>query len=111
MGPPGRISLPPARTNAHVYILSQVTAAKVFRTRLLLGAGQPVQAWLNGAKVYDSQPATGQAAPDQAGSEVTLRQGENRLLFRITYRGDREGLYVRLLDPERRLGYAEGKGK
>jgi hypothetical protein len=38
---------------------------------------------------------------------VDLRVGLNRLLFRVTYSGDNEALYARLLDPERKLQYAE----
>jgi putative membrane-bound dehydrogenase-like protein len=107
VGSPGRIPLPPSGPGAAVaYVAAEVTARASLRTRLQLGAGHHVHAWLNGREVYDAKPGD-TATPDQAGVEVELRPGTNRLLFRVTYQGDRAVLYARLLDPQRKLTYAE----
>jgi hypothetical protein len=102
----GRIALPPSgKASVTVYVAAEVTAPAAMRTRLQLGASHFVQAWLNGKGVYRGKPG-GEAAPDQAGVDVELRPGGNQLLFQITYRGDREALFARLLDPQRRLSHA-----
>jgi putative heme-binding domain-containing protein len=109
VGVPGRIALPGGKDNgaAVAYVTAEVTAPAVTRTRLLLGSGGTVRAWFNGKEVYQGKPGSGPAAPDQAGVDVELREGTNRLLFRISYQGDREALYARLLDPQRKLKYPE----
>jgi putative heme-binding domain-containing protein len=107
VGSPGRIPLAPsAKGQAVVYVAAEVTAPAALRTRLQLGAGHPVRAWLNGRAVYEGKTGDA-AAPDQAGVDVELRPGTNRLLFQVTYQGDRAVLYARLLDPQRKLTYAE----
>ncbi len=110
VGPTGRIPLPAGKDNAEVkaFARAEVTAPGAVRTELLLGAGQPVRAWLNGKLVYQGKPG-GTAAPDLANAAVELREGSNELVFEVTYKGDKEALYARLLDPQRRLKYPEGK--
>jgi putative membrane-bound dehydrogenase-like protein len=109
VGVPGRIALPPSKGEGVAWVVAEVTAPAALKTRLQLGAGNPMQVWLNGQQVYRGIPASGPAAPDQAGVDVPLQKGVNRLLFQVRYRGEREGLYARLLDPDRRLSYPEGK--
>jgi putative membrane-bound dehydrogenase-like protein len=106
VGPPGRIPLPASKTDAVAYAAAEVTAPATVRTRLQFGAAQPLQVWLNGTEVYSGRPGE-RATPDEAGVEVELKEGTNRLLVRVTYRGDREALYARFLDPQRKLRYPE----
>jgi putative membrane-bound dehydrogenase-like protein len=109
VGSPGRIPLPAGgKADAVAYLAAEVTAPAAMRTRLQLGAGHTVRAWVNGKEVYQGKPGDA-AAPDQAGVDVDLRAGVNRLLFQVTYPGDRAVLYARLLDPQRKLTYAESK--
>ncbi|HYT91491.1 MAG TPA: PVC-type heme-binding CxxCH protein, partial [Gemmataceae bacterium] len=101
VGAPGRIPLPASKEDGVALVATEVTAPEALKTRLQLGATQPVRVWLNGALVYKGIPGSGRAEPDQDGATVTLRPGVNRLLFEVRYRGDIEALYARLLDPER----------
>ena len=111
VGAPGRIPLPASKgADAVAYVAAEVRAPSAMKTRLQLGAAHPVQAWLNGKPVYDGRPGA-KAVPDQAGAEVELKEGTNRLLFRVTYRGGQEALYARLLDPQRQLRYPEKNPK
>jgi putative heme-binding domain-containing protein len=109
VGPAGRIALPAVRGEgeAKAYVAATVTAPAALRTRLLVGAAYPVQVWLNGKKVYEGKPDRGPTAPDQAGIDVDLQEGVNRLLFQAAYQGGKEMLYARLLDPQRQLQYPE----
>jgi putative membrane-bound dehydrogenase-like protein len=109
VGVPGRIVLPPARDQSEVvvYLSAEVTAPTLMQTRLQFSTGQALQVWLNGKPVYKGKPGEGPSSPDQAGVDVELREGSNLLRFQATYRGDKEVLYARLLDPQRKLRYPE----
>jgi putative membrane-bound dehydrogenase-like protein len=111
VGPMGRIPLPAGRADgdAVAFVSADVTAPAALRTRLLVGSGGAVRAWLNGKEVYNGKPGNGAAAPDQAGVEVALREGANHLVFQVAYRGDKEALFARLLDPDRKLRYPEAE--
>jgi putative heme-binding domain-containing protein len=111
VGVPGRIPLPAAKGDGEVtaHIAAEVTAPAVLRTKLLLGGVHPVRVWLNGKEVYKGKPGSEKAGPDQANIDVELREGANQLLIQVTYHGDKEVLYARLLDPQRKLRYPEPK--
>jgi putative membrane-bound dehydrogenase-like protein len=109
VGVPGRIPLPAAKEKVAVFVRAEVNAPQGMKTRLLLGANGPAKVWLNGRLVYDGQPGNGPVQPDQTGVEVELRQGGNVLLLQTTYQGDKEAVYARLLDPDRKLRYPEPK--
>jgi putative heme-binding domain-containing protein len=112
VGVPGRIPLPAVKGKEadSAFVTAEVTAPSALRTKLQLGAGHAVQVWLNGRLVYKGQPGKG-TTPDQASVDVPLKQGVNHLLFQVNYKGDREVLYGRLLDPNRKLKYPEPKEK
>jgi putative heme-binding domain-containing protein len=108
VGAPGRIPLPAAKSESVVLIAAEVTAPEPMKTRLQLGDVHAIRAFVNGKTVYQGKPAdNGPAAPDQASAEVELQKGVNQLVFQVTYRGEKEAIYARLLDPQRRLHYAE----
>jgi putative membrane-bound dehydrogenase-like protein len=108
VGVHGRIPLPVTKgeTEAISYIEAEVTAPVALKTKLLLGAGVPIQAWVNGKLVYDGKPGDGHD-PDQAGADVELREGTNQIVLKATFKGGKEGVFARLLDPSRRLRYPE----
>jgi putative heme-binding domain-containing protein len=105
IGPAGRIPLPGSKEKGVTFVATSVTAPAAMKTRLQLGAAYPVKAWLNGKVVYDGTPGKGQA--DEAGVEVALAAGVNRLVFAVRYQGEGAGLYARLLDPERKLTHGK----
>jgi putative membrane-bound dehydrogenase-like protein len=108
VGPPGRIPLPAAKGQAEceALVYAEVTAPAAMQTRLLVGTNHPLRVQLNGEVVYDGKPGQ-RLDPDQAGVDVRLRRGTNRLAFVVTYTGNRAALYARLLDPQRKLKYGE----
>jgi hypothetical protein len=108
VGVHGRIPLPAPKgeSEAISYIEAEVTAPAALKTKLLLGAGMPIQAWVNGKLVYEGKPGDGRD-PDQAGADVELREGTNQIVLRATYKGGKEGVFARLLDSSRRLRYPE----
>jgi hypothetical protein len=113
VGVAGRIPLPAVKDKGELvsYVHGTVTAPEALKTRLQLGSGARLRVWLNGKLVYAARPNNGAAEPDQAGVEVELRPGENRLLVEAAYQGDGQALHARFLDPDRRLTYPEPPGK
>jgi putative membrane-bound dehydrogenase-like protein len=108
VGVHGRIALPAPKEGgeAVTVLTAEVTAPAAMKTKLLLGAGVPVRAWVNGKLVYEGKPGDGRG-PDQAGADVELTEGTNTIVLKATYKGDKEALYARLLDPNRKLRYPE----
>jgi hypothetical protein len=101
----GRIALPASKQGPGVaFVVSKLSVPAPLATELLLGAGDPVQVWLNGVEIYKGKPAAG---PDQARVAVKLDKGENELRFRVSYQGDAKFLYARVLDPQRKLTQKE----
>jgi putative membrane-bound dehydrogenase-like protein len=111
VGPSGRIALPAVKGDGEsvAYVAAEVTAPSAMRTRLQLGSASPLQVWVNGQSVYKGRPGSSSAAPDQAGTDVQLVAGVNRLLFEVKYQGGKDALYARLLDPQRKLKHPEGR--
>jgi putative heme-binding domain-containing protein len=108
VGAPGRILLPAAKQESIVLIAAEVTAPDALKIRLQIGGVNAIRAFVNGKTVYNGKPGEkGPAAPDQAGAEVELQKGVNRLVFQVTYKGEKEAVYARLLDPQRKLRYPE----
>ncbi|HLJ93248.1 MAG TPA: PVC-type heme-binding CxxCH protein [Gemmataceae bacterium] len=109
VGPPGRIPLPPppGQGDGIACVAAEVTAPTVMHTQLLFGAAHPVRIWLNGKSVYQGTPGKSPAEPDQRAIPLELAEGLNRFIFEFRYQAAGEGLYARLLDPQRRLHYPE----
>jgi putative membrane-bound dehydrogenase-like protein len=111
VGPPGRIVLPETGPGGDKksYVAAKVIAPGRMTTRLQLGAVHPVRAWLNGETIFSGTPSNRLAQPDQVSADIHLQKGMNRLLFEIRYQGSKELFYARLLDPERKLRYQQGR--
>jgi putative membrane-bound dehydrogenase-like protein len=110
VGVHGRIALLAPKEDGEVVtvLTAEVKAPSAMKTKLLLGAGSPLKAWVNGKLVYDGKPGDGKG-PDQAGADVELKEGTNVVVIKATYKGGKEALYARLLDPNRKLRYPEPK--
>jgi putative membrane-bound dehydrogenase-like protein len=111
VGVSGRIPLPPSKDAATAHLEARVTAPEKLTTRLLLGSSHPVKVWLNGTAVYEGKPGAAPASPDQAGVDVTLRPGVNRVFVRVDYQGQNEGVFARFSDTRRVLRYPEPKDR
>jgi hypothetical protein len=111
VGAPGRIFLPEAKNRTTTHVAAAISAPSSLRTRLQLGAANPVKVWLNGKLVYEGQPGPSPVQPDQAGADVILTEGINHLLVQVNYQGGNAAIYARFLDPDRKIRYGEEKGQ
>jgi len=98
VGVPGRIPLPPSKDEAKIVISASVTAPAAVKMRLQVGAAGPIAVRING------QPA---ATPERGELAVELKEGINTLDIEVRYKGDKEAVFARFLDPDRKLRYAE----
>jgi hypothetical protein len=98
VGVPGRISLPPSKDEAKIVISASVTAPATTKMRLQVGAPGPIAVRING------QPAS---TPERGELPVELKEGVNKLDIEVRYKGDKEAVFARFLDPDRKLHYAE----
>ncbi|HVP69511.1 MAG TPA: DUF3857 domain-containing protein [Anaeromyxobacteraceae bacterium] len=81
-----------------VYALAVLPSPREQRARLWIGASGAFRAWVNGTPVLSST-AYHPARLDQAGVEVTLRKGANRLLVKLCNDQGELVLMARLTDP------------
>jgi len=99
----GRIPLPPGKAGAAVLVAMEIVAPHAMNTQLQLGAAQPLQVFLNGKLAYKGTPGSTPVLPDQAAVAIQLMEGRNQLRFVVSCRDAESVLYVRPLDPERKL--------
>jgi putative membrane-bound dehydrogenase-like protein len=97
----GRIALPETKGAGEATLLIEVDAAVEMKTELLLG-GTAVFTVKHRDRAY--QVGSEKEAPDLATIPLTLTKGKNLLSVRVVYKG---GVYVRFLDPDRKLSYPE----
>ena len=72
--------------NRAAYLRNKVWSNKSQKVRLELGSDDGIKVWLNGQLVHANNVTRG-AGPAQDKAEVTLKQGWNRLLLKITQSG------------------------
>jgi putative membrane-bound dehydrogenase-like protein len=111
-GPAGRLVLPAFEKEQHnrFELKAAVTAHGSMSTRLLLGVNQPTRVYLN-EKLVHTVPGSAKAPlqPDMIALDVTLEKGRNDLRLEIEPVSAGEAVYLRFLDPDRKLRYPEGK--
>jgi len=80
--------------NRVAYLRTNVWSDKTQKVRLELGSDDGIKVWLNGQLVHANN-ATRPATPGQDKAEVTLKQGWNRLLLKLTQSGGQWALCLR----------------
>lgn len=88
-----------AGNNRVAYLWTRVWSPKEQKARLELGSDDGVKVWLNGELVHANN-ATRPAEPGQDKVEVTLKEGWNPLLVKLTQGGGQWALCVRLRAPD-----------
>lgn len=96
-GPKGAINIAEAlgsTQNAVAYLQAKVWSPKEQPATLRLGSDDGVKVWLNGKPVHTANALRG-VSPDQDKVDVTLRQGVNVLLLKVTNGGGDWGAMAR----------------
>jgi len=85
--------------NRVAYLWTRMWSPKEQKARLELGSDDGVKVWLNGQLVHANN-ATRPAEPGQDKIEVTLKEGWNSLLVKLTQGGGQWALCVRFRAPD-----------
>ncbi len=88
-----------AGENRVAYLRTRVSSPTEQKARLELGSDDGVKVWLNGELVHANN-AIRPAEPGQDKAEVTLKEGWNPLLVKLTQGGGQWALCVRLRTPD-----------
>jgi hypothetical protein len=81
------------------YLRTWIHSRETQRARLELGSDDGIKAWLNGAVVHANKVDRG-LAPGQDTVPVTLNEGWNMLLLKVTQGGGGWAACARLRDPD-----------
>lgn len=96
-----KVLAPP--TDSTAYVLFEVKAPTARKTTLETAADEDLKVWVNGREVF-SRPRTFQPVR----IEVELKEGVNRLMFKVHNIYGPSWLWARLADPKRELETAPG---
>ncbi len=88
-----------AGENRVAYLRTRVWSPKEQKARLELGSDDGVRVWLNGQPVHANH-ATRPATPGQDKADVTLKEGWNPLLVKLTQSAGQWALCARLRAPD-----------
>jgi len=88
-----------AGENRVAYLRTRVWSPKEQKAQLEIGSDDGVKVWLNGQIVHANN-ATRPASPGQDKAQVTLKEGWNALLVKLTQSGGEWALAARLRSPE-----------
>ena len=94
-------SAPPDSTGI-AYALCYVESPEKFATRLGVGSNDGVRVYLNDRIIHDN-PASRPAFVNSDIVEATFEKGRNKLLIKVDQKGAGWGLYLSIIDPERKL--------
>jgi hypothetical protein len=101
-GPKGTINITEAVGNAQnavAYLKAKIWSPKGQPATLLLGSDDGVKVWLNGKLVHSNNASRG-VSPDQDKITVTLKEGTNELLLKVTNGAGDWGAAVRFAGPD-----------
>jgi putative membrane-bound dehydrogenase-like protein len=107
VGPDGRIALP---DSGSVTVSAQVKVREATAMPLTLGIKRDATLRVNDQKV-ELKGSGKDAAPDQIRTEIKLLPGVNTITVHYEPKGKGEAVYLRLIDPDRKVSYAEPRPK
>jgi len=102
----GRFTLPGGKHEATV-IVAEVAATDDVKTQLLLGSSVEYEIKLDGQSLAAGPATARPVAPDQSTHAVTLPKGSHRLTLTVKDKGLGGTVFMRFLDPDRKLRYLD----
>jgi putative membrane-bound dehydrogenase-like protein len=91
-----KVQAPPTDSTAYVYF--EVVSPRAMKTSLELAAREDIKVWMNGKAIHRR---TGSYEPHRV--PVELKEGTNKLMFKVHNIYGTSWLWARLIDPERGL--------
>ncbi|VTS01887.1 membrane-bound dehydrogenase domain protein : Membrane-bound dehydrogenase domain-containing protein OS=Rhodopirellula maiorica SM1 GN=RMSM_03692 PE=4 SV=1: Cytochrom_C [Gemmata massiliana] len=109
VGVPGRVVLPDTK-GAPAVVEADVTASSELKTRVLVGSTADYEVRLDGKVIGTGRGAGKETRPDRDGFDVTVPAGKHTLAV-VVKGGGPNAVYVRFLDPDRKLKYPDAGEK
>ncbi len=106
LGASGRLVIRTEGKSGYAYATTTLSSAALLKTRLLLGSNATLRVWVDGKVVYVGKPGDS-ARLDQAAASVELGKGEHTLVVELAVGSSPATLFARLLDPDRKLAFAD----
>ena len=110
VGVSGLISVPAAKGGQPVAVEATVTATTPVKTQLLVGTTAPFEAAVDGKPVGTGKGVGPRPEPDREGFPVELSPGTHTVKLTVNSKQP-TGVYVRFLDPDRKLRYPDAGEK
>jgi putative membrane-bound dehydrogenase-like protein len=107
----GRFALPAQSGKVNIELTATVIAPNDLKARLQVGSRNDYQITVNDQDKVAGKGSNSNAQPDQSGADVSLKTGVNTIKLTTSYDGKTEALFLRFLDPDRKLRYADGVQK
>lgn len=106
----GRIPLPASKDGKAIVLTAKFTALDPLKTKLFVGAGNAYDVFLDGQSIgKGTGRVTINPNPDTEEFEVTIPKGDHELKLELKHQGAARWIYIRFLDPDRKLRQADGK--
>lgn len=102
----GRVHSLPGGPASATYLRRVIHAPEARRVRFSLGSDDGLRFWVNGEELLAQNVGRG-AAPDQASVDVTLRPGENVVVFKVNNQAGPSGFYFRMDEDSERVAVEE----
>lgn len=99
----GLIPLPKGSADKPVVVTYKLTAASPLTTRVTVGSVDPYTVAVDGQVVGEGKGAGRWVPADTDGYPVTLSPGEHTVTLTVRWKGTLPGVYLRVLDPDRKL--------
>lgn len=108
VGVTGRFVLRPGSDGRSAVLEATLTATAPMETRLLVGSAADYQVYLDGQRIGQGRAAGPHIGPDRDAFPLRLAAGTHTLTIRLPQVNPQGSpLYVRLLDPDRKLRYPD----
>ncbi len=103
----GRLALPAQSGKVNIELTATVIAPSDLKARLQVGSRNDYQITVNDQDKIAGKGSNSNAQPDQSGVDVSLKAGVNTIKLTTSHEGKNEALFLRFLDPDRKLRYVD----
>ncbi|CAN5454722.1 hypothetical protein BH11PLA2_BH11PLA2_31910 [soil metagenome] len=101
----GLISLPESKTP--ITLEFEFTAADSLSTKMLIGSANPFEVFVDGKSIAKGNGTERSLKPDSESFDVSLPKGTHHLKLIVQPKWASAGVYIRMLDPNRKVMWAE----
>ncbi len=103
----GYIALPDRKVAGTTVVEAKLSTNAAAKTQLLVGSRDGFEVFLDGKPLGTGKGSGARVEPDREAVAVELTPGEHTITVKSNYAGIGRGIFLRLLDPDRKVSYPE----